>query len=467
MKRYLTWSLMPVLGLLASCATYAPEERSELNTIVPPLFSLYSEATPDVDNRWWVHFQSDELNAFIGEALTNSPSIQQAWARLMQADAVAARIGADRSPALSYEAGVSASRDSITKTTEERVSLGLNAAYEVDLWGRIRSQTEAALLDRDASREQLQVAAITLAARTAQQWASIIAQRLQIELLNKQLEANRSSLELIELRYRKSGATVLDVYQQRRAVSSIEAALPQAELREALLRHEMTALLGRTNFQTLKVHDAVLPEIAEVPAIGIPVDVLANRPDVRLAGLNLAAADWRVSAARADRLPAIRLTASANVANSQIADLFSDWFANLAASVTGPIFEAGRRKAEVARTRAVVDERLAAYRETVINAIKEVEDALVSEQMQRATVVALERNIALRHDSYEEALNRYRNGLSEYLTVLVERVELQTLERDCVVAQYALLQYRIDLYRALGGAWPDALETASIEREDP
>ena len=193
--------------------------------------------------------------------------------------------------------------------------------------------------------------------------------------------------------------------------------------------------------------------------------MLANRPDVRKAGLQLRSADWRVSAARADRLPALRLTAGASYGNNDIdiADVFDSWAANLAASVTGPIFDGGRRKAEVERTRAVVDERLASYEQTVLNAIKEVEDALVSEEKQRAFIIALDQRLAAARRSHEESVNRYRNGLIEYTTVLIQLNTLQNLERDRVEAQYDLLRYRINLYRALGGTWPNELTDVNNE----
>ncbi|MCF7817966.1 MAG: efflux transporter outer membrane subunit [Kiritimatiellales bacterium] len=462
MNRRLKWLLPPVAALLSSCAIYAPKERTELNSTVPGQFSLYSAAAPDSVNRWWESFQSQELDSLVDEALTNSPTLQQAWARLAQAEAIAAKAGAARSPTLDYSGKASSSRQKTTigqnpgTDSYNSFSLGLGAAYEADLWGRIKSQTEAAALDRDASREQLNTSAITLAAQTALGWTGIVAQRLQTELIRRQLESNKTSLELIELRFRKSLATALDVYQQRQVVAGTESRIPLAELREELLRNGLAALLGRTDFRTLEIADTNLPRIGNLPAIGIPADVLANRPDVRRAGLLLQSADWAVSAARADRLPAIRLTAEANYGGTRVemADVFDNWFANLAGSVTGPIFDGGRRKAEVERTRAVVDERLAAYRETVINAIKEVEDALVSEQKQHDYVEALDRNIELSRSSYNEAVNRYRNGLIEYLPVLVDLVSLQNLERDRVEAQYNLLQYRINLYRALGGSWP-------------
>jgi len=444
--------------LLTSCAIFAPEERTELNNNVPEQFSLYSE-TVDTTNRWWESFQSLELNALIDEALTNSPTIQQAWARLAQAEAFAIQAGAARYPTLGYDGSAGVRKDSINYKTTEAYSLGLNASYEVDLWGRIRSQTEAAALDRDASREQLNTAAITLASQTAMSWVGIVSQRLQTEVIHKQLEANQTSLELIELRFRKSLATALDVYQQRQTVAGTQSRIPLAELREELLHNGLAALLGRVDFQSLEIPDEPLPTLGALPALGIPADVLANRPDVRQAGLKLQSADWRVSAARADRLPAIRLTASGNYANADVSDLFDDWFANLVGSLAGPIFDGGRRKAEVARTRAVADERLAAYRETVINAIKEVEDALVSEQKQSDYITLLDERLEAATRSYEEAVNRYRNGLVEYTTVLVQLTPLQALERDRVEAQFNLIRYRIDLYRALGGSWPAELSS--------
>lgn len=465
MKYHLKWCLLPAAILLSSCSVFAPNDRAELNSIPSSRFSIFSEEKMDKHNRWWETFQSPELNTLIDEALSNSPSIQQAWARLAQANAIAAKAGAAYYPTLNYNGTALAARDSIDKQTTETYSFGLNASYELDLWGRIKSEKQAAALDRDATREQLDTAAITISSQIALRWVGIVSQKLQSQLIHQQIVANKTSLKLIELRFRKSQSTALDVYQQRQAVANAESLVAVAELREKLLNNELTALLGRTDFQSLEIKETALPIIGALPAIGIPADVLANRPDVRQAGLSLQSADWSVSAARSDLLPAIRLTASANHSNSELSDVFDNWFANLAASLTGPIFEGGQRVAEVARVRAVANERLAVYRQTVINAIKEVEDALISEQKQREYIVALERNLELSRKSYATALNRYRKGLSEYLPVLVDLVSLQNLERDRVEAQYNLFRYRMNLYGALGGAWPQELESPFSNNE--
>ena len=450
--------------LLSSCAIFAPEDRSNLHHNIPERFSLYSAEEPDIENRWWTTFASSELNGFIDEALSESPGILQAWARLAQAEAIAVKAGAAQKPSVNYSASGSGTRNSITETTVESYVLGLSASYELDLWGRVKSAAEAAALDLEASREQLNTAAISLSSQVALRWAAIVSQRLQTDVIRRQLEANQTSLELVELRFRKSQSNALDVYQQRQTVAATEARLPLAELREELLHNELAILLGRSDFQKLVIADEHLPMVGNFPAIGIPANVLANRPDVRQAGLNLQAADWSVSAARAARLPAIRLTTSAEYENDSLADIFDDWYSNLAASLTGPIFEGGRRKAEVKRTRAVVDERLAAYRETVLNAIREVADALVSEQKQREYIVALDQRLEAVQRSYDESINRYRNGLIEYTTVLIQLGTLQNLELDRVTAQHNLLQYRINLHRALGGTWPGGL--IYVKRED-
>lgn len=467
MRKILPYTSMALIGLLSSCAIYAPDERTDLNNDIPERFSLYAESEYDSTNQWWQNFNSPELNALIDEALTNSPTIQQSWAKLAQANAVATKAGADRLPTLGYEGKAGATwTENGGSTAVESYKAGLNTSYEVDLWGRVKSTSEAAALDREASREQLNTAAITLTSRVALSWTGLLAQRLQTEIIKLQLKSNETSLELIELRFRKSQSTALDVFQQRQTVAGTESLIPRAERTEEILRNELAVLMGRADFKALHIEQEKLPKIGPLPSIGIPAAILANRPDVRAAGLKLYAADWQVSAARADRLPALRLTGTLDYTSSDIGDLFDNWSANLAASLTGPIFDAGKRKAEVARQRAIAEERIGAYRETVLDAIKEVEDALISEQKQREYIEKLDKRLTAARHSHEEAVNRYRSGLIEYTTVLIQLSTLQNLERDRIAAQYTLLQYRINLYRALGGSWTNELPTPSFFTED-
>jgi outer membrane protein TolC len=198
-----------------------------------------------------------------------------------------------------------------------------------------------------------------------------------------------------------------------------------------------------------------------LPALGLPVDLLANRPDVRAAGRRLKAAQYQVAAARANRLPTLRFSAGARYGTSELDLLFDTWLINLAADLTAPILDGGRRAAEVDRTRAQEDERLWGYRQSVITAVKEVEDALARESRQREHIDGLESVMAAARQGLEEAIQRYRRGLSDYLPVLTQLIAVQDLERNLIQQREALVRYRIALHRALGGGWVDPHDTST------
>jgi len=293
----------------------------------------------------------------------------------------------DLYPDLSVTSGSSFKRQrsenssgSRSTASTESYSLGLSSSYELDLWGRIRSEQEAKILDATATREDINTAAMTLTAEVTRNWINIISQRRQKKILNEQFAINITYLELIELRFRKGMVSALDVYQQRQVVEQVRAQLPLVEEQEQLLMHKLALLLGKPPRTSLTISRNTLPESSEIPKTGLPADLLAARPDVRSAGFKLRSADWQVSSARANRLPSISLTASATYQAPEINLLFHTWLINLAANLTAPLIDGGRRAAEVDRARAVVDENLSAYRRTVYTAIKEVEDALVTEE---------------------------------------------------------------------------------------
>ncbi|HQH67056.1 MAG TPA: TolC family protein, partial [Candidatus Hydrogenedentes bacterium] len=208
------------------------------------------------------------------------------------------------------------------------------------------------------------------------------------------------------------------VYQQRQIVAGTESLLPPLEAALQTTLHELAVLLGQEPRTELGMVLAALPEVGPLPEPGLPAELLARRPDIRAAGLRLRSADWRVSVARADRLPALRLTGSASYGADDWDLVFDNWAATLAAGVTGPIFDAGQRKAEVERARAVVDERLAAYRESVLIAAKEVETALFEEVKQVEYIEALNRELDAVRNAHEQALLRYRKGSNDYLPVV-------------------------------------------------
>ena len=450
-----------ILLLVTSCAPFKPLDRQSPEGELPRSFSLYtSESEPEA--RWWEEFNDPDLNVLITEALSDNFTLKEAWSRLVQTRALAVQAGAALYPDLTGIADADYARQrsdngSRKTVSNEDYSLGVISSYELDLWGRIRAGRESALLEVTAAREDLNTAAMTLAAEVANRWVNIISQRMQKRLLERQLQTNLTLLELIELRFRMSMVSALDVYQQKQVVEDTMAEIPLVEAEEQVLRHELALLLGKPPGTSLNISRENFPEPAEIPATGLPADLLSSRPDLRRAGMLLQAADWQVAAARANRLPAISLTAGAQYGKGNIDVLFDNWLLSLAGNLTAPIFDGGRRAAEVDLRRALVDENLFAYREAVLTAIKEVEDALVIEVKQREHIRALENVLATARKALEQAGIRYRNGLTDYLPVLTQLLAVQGLERNLIQQQANLVNARVSLYRSLGGTWTDSL----------
>ncbi len=475
MKNCYRYRLFLLLGvwILSSCSPYKPSVMPDAAGDIPGAYSLYG-GEPDRSSPWWQSVGSPELSRLIDTALSGSFTLKEAWARLQQARSLAVQAGAARYPDLAATGSVEYSRrrsensfdDSFGSFGEESYAAGLVSSYELDLWGRIRSQQEAARITVDATRADLQTASITVAAEVADRWVRIVSQRLQKQLLEKQLANNLIFLDLIELRFRKAMVSALDVYQQKQVVENVRARIPLVEAETQLLMHELAVLLGRPPRTDLSLTQTDMPVVGRLPSVGLPADLLANRPDVRAAGMRLKAAEWQVAAARANRLPALRFTAGAQYGRSDLDLLFDTWLLSLAANLTAPIFDGGRRAAEVDQARAQADERLWFYRQAVLTGVKEVEDALESETRQREHISGLESVMTAARKGLKEAIQRYRRGLSDYLPVLTQLIAVQDLERDLIRQQETLVRYRIGLHRALGGGWIGSTDPPEASMEN-
>jgi len=446
---------------LVSCTGLKSVIRPESRTDLPPVYSLYTREGAEFPQRWWRQFNSDQLDRLVEEGLAGSFSLMEAWARLKQARELAVQSGALLYPQINAEAGASYTRqDTDGKNQAEEIknfSLGLAGSYELDLWGRIRSAQEAKLLEMSAAREDVNTAAMTLAAEIVGRWLDIISQIMQHGVLKKQLDTNTTYLELIELRFRNAMATALDVLQQKQVVERIKAQIPSTEVRKQLLEHELAVLIGKPPQYDINIGQNTLPEPAPIPMTGIPADLLAKRPDIRAAGLRLQAAGRQVDAARANRLPAVSLSARALYSADQLDLIFDNWLINLAGNLVGPLFDGGTRTSEVRRQQAIAEANLAAYRQTVYTAVKEVEDALVTDYRKQQRIAALELQLTTARQALEEAKERYLKGVNDYLPVLTQLLSVQNLELNLIEEKAQLLTNRVGLYRALGGSWTDDL----------
>jgi len=463
MIRYkLTKRYIPVFGviiglmLISSCTMFNPRERTYDFLNLPEKFTMYNESLRGTD-RWWESFKSRELDTFIKMALKNNLTIAETYARVQQAWATAVKRGAVKWPEFEVTVDSSISRSqgegANGKKIQQSHSLGLMASYELDLWGRIESIHKSTRLDLSAIYEDLYTLAMTISSQVAIKWFDIIAMEKKLAILKKQVEINKTMLELTIFRYRKGQSTALDVFQQRQIVAKNMASFPPLEAMGIILRHEFAILLGKPPKYRVIIKTLDFPEMQKMPEAGIPADFLAKRPDIRKAGLNLQSADWIVSAAKADRLPALRLSASYSYGSDEVSTIFDNWMANLAGSIAGPIFDSGARKAEVRRTEAVVKERLATYKKRVLAALKEVEDSMINEKKQADYISALRDQYNATINTYKQALEYYRKGSTGYINVLESLNASQALELSLVEAENLYFQYRIGLYRSLGGNW--------------
>ena len=454
------------LAALPSCARRRPEVRPPL--ALPEAFSAGGEAP--LPARWWTAFGDPELNRLVDEALAGNFSLRTVWDRLDQARALVAQSGAPLWPTVDVSAGASraAQRSPATgRVYSSDYSLGVLAAYEVDLWGRIRSTHAAARLDAEATAEDLHAAAVTLAAEVAASWYLLVEQTSQLALLREQTKTNETYLEIITLKFRRGQVSATDVLQQDQLVESNrgERALVESAIR--MLEHRLAVLVGRPPGRvTLKV-PGNLPPLPPRPQTGVPAEWVRRRPDVRAAELRVAAADGRVAAAVADQFPRLGLMAGAQTSNEEVRALFDNYLATLAADLVTPIIDGNRRGAEVERTRAVLSERLNAYGHAVLLALEEVEGALTEEAKQAEYVESLEKQLGLSNRSTNQTRENYTASGVDFTRYLTTLLAHQRLQRRSLEALRGLVHFRIDLYRALAASWglarPPEAEAAATD----
>jgi outer membrane protein TolC len=279
-----------------------------------------------------------------------------------------------------------------------------------------------------------------------------VEQRAQVALVESQIETNRQLLKLVEARFRIGQADASDIYRQRQLLAQTEGELAQAGSQLDSLKHQLAVLLGAYPGSRTLPAGSQLPIPGPLPALGVPAELLQRRPDLQAARLRIAAADARAAAAVAARYPRIDLSAALTTSSSS-GELFSNWLGSLVAQLTAPLFDGGQRSAEAQRTRAAVVEALNEYRQTLLEALGEVEVALAAEYGQRRYLASLEAQLRQAAAVQRQERQRYFQGDSDYLSVLDALRSRQALERQQVTARRQLVSDRIQLVRALAGGW--------------
>ena len=452
--------MLTALTLLAGCSS-AP--RTFESPVSPP--GAWTSATDTaggtpLPDRWWTVFGDPTLDGLIDESLSGNFSLRATWDQLRQARALATQAGADLQPQVDGFAGASRSRRILSEDNtgngqryQTSYVAGVSASYEVDLWGRIRNQHDAARLDVRAAEEDVTAAAVTLTADLTALWFDYAEQAERIGLLNEQMATNEQVLQIIETQFRAGQVGSEDVLRQRNLLEANRGDGVVAQRELDVIGLQLRVLLGMAPDAALPDAPARLAELPPLPAVGVPAAVLQRRPDVRSAYRDVQSADRDVAAALADRYPAISLSASIESSASRTADVFSDYAGNLAANLVQPLLDGGFRAAEIERTRAVTSEAIHTYGQTVIEALSEVETALGRERRQRLFLDSLNVQLDLADQVVETIRSSYLSGQSDYLDVLDALTSRQSLQLEELGARGDLVGFRVDLCRAIAGGW--------------
>ena len=449
--------------ILAGCATAPAIDPSRLPA-APVQFkegdgrwTLAAPAESQPRGDWWKAFSDPVLDSLIERAEQNNASILIAAARLEQARALVRSARADQLPQVGVEA--SAARvggivNGVGGPARSFGAAGANLGYELDLFGKLSRTTDAAQLDAQAREGLLQSTRLLVQAEIAQTYLSLRALDVERALVRSTVTAYQETLNLTERRFRAGDVAELDVSRARTEVAATESEALALDRRRAELEHALAVLVGEVSSGfdlAVAEWNTALPII---PA-GVPSTVLTRRPDVSAAQSSMLAAQTRVGVAKAAWFPDVTLTAAGGFASPQLGDLFK-WSARawgIGALLSLPIFDGGRREANIRRSGAQLDEAVAQYREQVLVAFRDVEDQLSALRLLADQSEAQSRAVAsaLRTTSLSDA--RYRNGLVSQLDLLdARRSELRN-RRQALQVRSAQYQTTVGLVRALGGGW--------------
>ncbi len=474
--------------LLAGCKVGPDYQRPPpLGTnALPPAFSAPAEGTNAAQwkpaapaahrlrSPWWPVFGDAELNRLETLAGAQNQEIAAAIARFDQARASVNLARADLFPQVEFDPSYTRQRTSFN-APQNGIAAGLSptfntftallqAGWEADVWGRVRRQVESARAGLAAGAEDLQAITLAVQAELAIDYFTLRALEDETDVLGRSIETYRRSLELTVNRRKGGIASDLDVSQAQTQLRSAEAVLPDLRLQRARLLHAIAVLGGQP-----AIGFALAPQKgpaadtahgasgAPAPAVplALPSELLERRPDVAAAEQRMAGANAQVGVAQSAFYPHIRLNGLAGF-QSVSASTWLDWpsrFWSVGPAVQLPLFTGGANRAQLALSRAAYQERVAAYRQTVLSAFQEVEDQIAAQQLLEAQLQAQTAALASAQRTLDIANNRYKSGLVTYLEVATAQTAALALERTVVHIRGDKLVAVVGLIKALGGGW--------------
>lgn len=436
------WALAAIVVVLPACMGAPIPVKPQADIESPEQFT--QSGADGLLDAWWTSFGDPQLNRHTEQALAANRDLRSIWYAFVEAAAVSKRTGAARHPVLDVFADGRNVRSTESDDVEQ-AGFGVAAAYEVDLWGRLKANERADQFEAWARLDDYRTAAVSLTAEVARTWYRLLEAELQVAVLGEQVDANTKIRSLIEPRVATQQLRGVDLLRQDTLVESTREQRLEAEAEATVLRNQLAVLTGQAPGAIAASTAPALATLPPLPATGVPIETVRRRPDVLAAERRVMAADQELGAALRDRYPRLTLDASAGSATG----VFEGFVTTFAAGLLAPIFDGGRRGAEIARSRAQRDRLRASYGQSVLVAFREVEDALVAERLQRDRLKSIERQFALTERSSSRLRDEYLNGQGSYIDVLAALTQEQELRRRILTTQRLLLEARIGLCRAL------------------
>jgi multidrug efflux system outer membrane protein len=459
-------AVVPALAaaLLAACAVGPDYQRpaQALPAQYPNGVDATGSAAADgaeIPAQWWTLYHQPELDRLVAQALERNRDIEQAVARVEQADALARQAGAALLPRVDLAGSAGRARVSPLTfppngATGNQYQLGLSAAFELDFWGKLRRTREAARASLLASTYARDTVNLSVAALTAQAWFGLRALDEQLVLTRNTLQTREEGLRLLNLRLQGGTGSQLDVEQAEGLRSTSAVLLRDLQRQRALLQTQLGVLTGQLDLALPEAPLAGLPVPPQPPA-GLPSTLLERRPDVRRAEQQLAAANARIGAARAEQLPSVSLTGSLGFESAELGDLLksSSRIWSIGAGLAQPLFDGGRLAAGTDQAIAAHREARGAYRGVVEDAFKDVADALANLQAAKESQDDLARADRAATNALKLAQSRYDVGYSGHLDLLDAQRTAAAAQLELVRNRQVQLSASVDLFRALGGGW--------------
>jgi multidrug efflux system outer membrane protein len=454
-----------VVILLSGCKVGPDYQRPTIAT--PSQWRTGSPTAESMANLpWWEVFKDPVLTNLISTALHNNQDLRIAAARVEQALGNYRIQKASLLPWINGSADWTRGRSGITGQTSGQFDIFGSLSYEIDFWGRLRRLTESARAQLLASEEGRKNVYIALVAQVATTYFDLRSLDEQLVIARQTFITRTNSLQLTRVKYDNNNGIVseLDVRQAESQVYAAQSSIVDLEKAVAITENALSFLLGGNPGAITRGRSiAAQHQPGAIPA-GLPSDLLLRRPDILAAEQRLIAANANIGAARAAYFPTISITAALGLQSIQLQDLFSAgtskaW--NFAPQIAGPIFNGGRIRAGVQVAEAQQRELLAAYEQTIQDAFREVDDALITVAKLREQIAIGEAAVLSERRRLELSFDRYDNGVSGFLDVL-------DAERALFSAQLGLAQARGDLlsaislaYKALGGGWTPARDPSN------